>query len=77
MEDNYIFQEYPKWMHAEGKESFLAENAEAESLYLGKPIVVESTVGIEDLTAAAIELGIKVDARWGVKRLQEEILKAQ
>ena len=66
-----MFQEYPKWVYCEGKESVIVDTAADEKEFLG-----QAPASIEQLVDAAKKMGIKVDARWGIERLQAEITKA-
>lgn len=79
------FQEFPKCLYEDGDTSkafviVMNEDEEAEKTDAGfapaKPPEDLVADDIESLTAEAEALGIKVDARWKVKRLKEEIAKA-
>lgn len=71
--DHYVFEEYPKWVHCEGKESALVQNEAEEKAFMGAADAVATG---DELIVAAETRGIKVDRRWSDKRLAEEIAKA-
>lgn len=77
----YVHQEYPKWVHhVDGRSKIVNDADEEASLGEGWGKVAEKAQSIESeldsLIAQAESLGIKIDNRWGVKRLREEIEKA-
>ena len=70
-----MFQEFPKWVHCEGKASIVVDDAAAEADFVG--VAPESApASREGLADAAESLGIKVDKRWSDRRLAQEITKA-
>lgn len=79
-----MFQEYPKAIYSKGDVSLEAvivfdAAEEAAKLKDGFEPAKEQVQAddVDALKAKAEELGIKVDARWGAKRLIEEIAKAE
>jgi hypothetical protein len=77
----YTYQEYPKWVKdSQGDPVLVHREQEEASLTAEKkdaPQDDSKEASKEELIDAAVELGITVDARWGVKRLSQEIAKAQ
>lgn len=59
----------------EAAEAFLAPSQEPSSEPAAEP-EDEAPLTRESLEAKALELGVKLDKRWGDKRLMEEITKA-
>lgn len=86
---DYVYEEYPKWVHLAPGVSMRAEDAEEEARIIAeykpekeaeKPAnaltsEVKTPDALEEFRAQATDLGIKVDGRWSEKRLQEEIEK--
>ena len=79
-----MFQEFPKAIYPNGNALLpcvivfdAAEEAEKlkDGYEPGKP--QKAADDVDSLRAKAEALGIKIDARWGEKRLAEEIAKAE
>jgi hypothetical protein len=68
----YVFVEFPKWVRPEGADPVLIHSAEQEASVLGAASPVQPD-DKETLQAEAARLGVKVDRRWSVDRLQTEI----
>ena len=79
--------DFPKWLHFDANKnqvfpplegeffSIYVENSSEEIDKLG--IEVSNNDTIQLLKDRALELGIKVDGRWSIERLKEEIAKAE
>lgn len=75
-----MFQEYPKWLHLENRESVLVQNAEHEADVLedaGFTAGGDAPVTREDLIIAAKMVGLAVNPRWSNAKLQSELDKAE
>lgn len=81
---------YPSWRYASGDRTCIVESIEEDEAlgegWYDSPAKIpdpdddpakEDASHIEALKAEAESLGIKVDARWGEKRLAAEIEKAK
>ena len=79
--------DYPKWLHFDVDGNVMAvplagefssmffETSEDESSFLNKEVADNDTIQV--LKDEALKLGIKVDGRWSLERLKEEINKAK
>jgi hypothetical protein len=71
------FREYPKWVRPDdGREPFIVHSAEHEAAALPPPSVPTNDKATTDKAALrrdAESLGIEVDGRWSVERIQTAI----
>lgn len=79
--------QFPKWKYAADGRTLIVDDAESEEALgdgwydtpadIPDPDAEDDAADLDALRAEAEALGIKVDARWKEKRLQEEIAKAK
>ena len=70
----YVYQHYPLWVTLADGSQVIAQNADHEARILGgqKPAHFEGDPK-DTVRAHAESLGIAVDGRWSVARIQREI----
>jgi hypothetical protein len=75
---DYEFQEYPKHVYPNGPDKpYVEVRSEAEEAEaMGSGSVVREEEEQERLVQVATIKGVKIDKRWGVKRLRDEIKAA-
>lgn len=75
---DYEFQEYPKHVYPNGPDKPYVEvrSAEEEAEAMRSGTVVREEEEHERLVVVATIKGVKIDKRWGVKRLRDAISEA-
>lgn len=72
----YVYQEYPKWVHPEGKPPLIVRDADEEATAMGGDPVVREADERKRLLAVAEVKGVKVDRRWSLDNLKAAIIGA-
>lgn len=79
----YTHQRYPLWLHHPEHPSVLVHDEDAEAAKLAEWNVKKEDNDLKvdayryQLTERANKAGVKLDARWSDKRLEQEVLKAE
>lgn len=72
----YEYQEYPKWVHPEGKPSLIVQSYDEEQAALGgDPVVREADEKVRLLKVGEVK-GVKIDKRWSVENMRAAIIGA-